>query len=89
MMLEAGSVLRADEDALFRGLSFSVDAGVGAGTGGNGAEKRHPAAPADRAGAPDGGEVCTGGANLRRVRDSFHHRPAVDRGLSSRGLNPA
>ncbi|SUG63505.1 heme ABC exporter, ATP-binding protein CcmA [Salmonella enterica subsp. enterica] len=53
--------------------------------------KNHPAAPADRAGAPGRREVYWQGEPLRRVRDSFHrsllwigHQPGIKTRLTAR-----
>ncbi len=91
-MLEARDLYcERDERTLFRGLSFTVEAGEWVQvTGGNGAGN-HPAAPADRAGAPGRREVYWQGEPLRRVRDSFHrsllwigHQPGIKTRLTAR-----
>ncbi|QUJ05050.1 hypothetical protein KCP78_19255 [Salmonella enterica subsp. enterica] len=64
-----------DERLLFRGLSFTVVAGVGAGHRRRGGGKTLPAAPADRAGALDGG-----GVGRAPMRDGLS-QPAVGLGL--------
>ncbi len=74
MMLEARDLYcERDERTLFRGLSFTVDAGEWVQvTGGNGAGKTTLLRLLTGLARPDGGEVLAGGEPLRRVRDSFH-----------------
>ncbi len=87
-MLEARDLYcERDERTLFRGLSFTVEAGEWVQvTGGNGAGKTTLLRLLTGLARPDGGEVYWQGEPLRRVRDSFHrsllwigHQP---------GLNP-
>ncbi len=75
MMLEARDLYcERDERTLFRGLSFTVDAGEWVQvTGGNGAGKTTLLRLLTGLARPDGGEVYWQGEPLRRVRDSFHH----------------
>ncbi|KAA0321223.1 cytochrome c biogenesis heme-transporting ATPase CcmA [Salmonella enterica] len=74
-MLEARDLYcERDERTLFRGLSFTVDAGEWVQvTGGNGAGKTTLLRLLTGLARPDGGEVYWQGEPLRRVRDSFHH----------------
>ncbi|EBH9498624.1 heme exporter protein CcmB [Salmonella enterica subsp. enterica serovar Cerro] len=73
-MLEARDLYcERDERTLFRGLSFTVDAGEWVQvTGGNGAGKTTLLRLLTGLARPDGGEVYWQGEPLRRVRDSFH-----------------
>ncbi|MFH5000332.1 ATP-binding cassette domain-containing protein, partial [Salmonella sp. 2018-SM963] len=73
-MLEARDLhCERDERTLFRGLSFTVDAGEWVQvTGGNGAGKTTLLRLLTGLARPDGGEVYWQGEPLRRVRDSFH-----------------
>ncbi|CGO43815.1 cytochrome c biogenesis protein CcmA [Salmonella enterica subsp. enterica serovar Typhi] len=74
MMLEARDLYcERDERTLFRGLSFTVEAGEWVQvTGGNGAGKTTLLRLLTGLARPDGGEVYWQGEPLRRVRDSFH-----------------
>ncbi|WP_259647309.1 ATP-binding cassette domain-containing protein, partial [Salmonella enterica] len=73
-MLEARDLYcERDERTLFRGLSFTVEAGEWVQvTGGNGAGKTTLLRLLTGLARPDGGEVYWQGEPLRRVRDSFH-----------------
>nr|WP_060588526.1 heme ABC exporter ATP-binding protein CcmA [Salmonella enterica] len=73
-MLEARDLhCERDERTLFRGLSFTVEAGEWVQvTGGNGAGKTTLLRLLTGLARPDGGEVYWQGEPLRRVRDSFH-----------------
>ncbi|WP_232745020.1 heme ABC exporter ATP-binding protein CcmA, partial [Salmonella enterica] len=81
-----------DERTLFRGLSFTVDAGEWVQvTGGNGAGKTPLLRLLTGLARPDGGEVYWQGEPLRRVRDSFHrsllwigHQPGIKTRLTAR-----
>ncbi|ECO8196589.1 ATP-binding cassette domain-containing protein, partial [Salmonella enterica] len=81
-----------DERTLFRGLSFTVDAGEWVQvTGGNGAGKTTLLRLLTGLARPDGGEVYWQGEPLRRVRDSFHrsllwigHQPGIKTRLTAR-----
>ncbi|EBE0016166.1 ATP-binding cassette domain-containing protein [Salmonella enterica] len=85
-MLEARDLhCERDERTLFRGLSFTVEAGEWVQvTGGNGAGKTTLLRLLTGLARPDGGEVYWQGEPLRRVRDSFHrsllwigHQPGI------------
>ncbi len=85
-MLEARDLYcERDERTLFRGLSFTVEAGEWVQvTGGNGAGKTTLLRLLTGLARPDGGEVYWQGEPLRRVRDSFHrsllwigHQPGI------------
>lgn len=93
MMLEARDLYcERDERTLFRGLSFTVDAGEWVQvTGGNGAGKTTLLRLLTGLARPDGGEVYWQGEPLRRVRDSFHrsllwigHQPGIKTRLTAR-----
>ncbi|MGT1702469.1 heme ABC exporter ATP-binding protein CcmA [Salmonella enterica subsp. enterica serovar Typhimurium] len=81
-----------DERTLFRGLSFTVEAGEWVQvTGGNGAGKTTLLRLLTGLARPDGGEVYWQGEPLRRVRDSFHrsllwigHQPGIKTRLTAR-----
>ncbi|ECI0793389.1 heme ABC exporter ATP-binding protein CcmA [Salmonella enterica subsp. enterica serovar Kentucky] len=92
-MLEARDLYcERDERTLFRGLSFTVDAGEWVQvTGGNGAGKTTLLRLLTGLARPDGGEVYWQGEPLRRVRDSFHrsllwigHQPGIKTRLTAR-----
>ncbi|QIL08816.1 ATP-binding cassette domain-containing protein [Salmonella enterica subsp. enterica serovar Adjame] len=92
-MLEARDLYcERDERTLFRGLSFTVDAGEWVQvTGGNGAGKTTLLRLLTGLARPDGGEVYWQGEPLRRVRDSFHsgllwigHQPGIKSRLTAR-----
>ncbi|EBQ4755769.1 heme ABC exporter ATP-binding protein CcmA, partial [Salmonella enterica subsp. diarizonae] len=92
-MLEARELhCERDERTLFRGLSFTVDAGEWVQvTGGNGAGKTTLLRLLTGLARPDGGEVYWQGKPLRRVRDSFHqsllwlgHQPGIKTRLTAR-----
>ncbi|EAY7400631.1 cytochrome c biogenesis heme-transporting ATPase CcmA, partial [Salmonella enterica] len=80
-----------DERTLFRGLSFTVDAGEWVQiTGGNGAGKTTLLRLLTGLARPDGGEVYWRGEPLRRVRDSYHqdllwtgHQPGIKTRLTA------
>ncbi|RXO63334.1 cytochrome c biogenesis heme-transporting ATPase CcmA [Salmonella enterica subsp. enterica serovar Gallinarum] len=93
MMLEARDLYcERDERTLFRGLSFTVEAGEWVQvTGGNGAGKTTLLRLLTGLARPDGGEVYWQGEPLRRVRDSFHrsllwigHQPGIKSRLTAR-----
>ncbi|CGS03204.1 cytochrome c biogenesis protein CcmA [Salmonella enterica subsp. enterica serovar Typhi] len=93
MMLEARDLYcERDERTLFRGLSFTVEAGEWVQvTGGNGAGKTTLLRLLTGLARPDGGEVYWQGEPLRRVRDSFHrsllwigHQPGIKTRLTAR-----
>ncbi|MGT1692472.1 cytochrome c biogenesis heme-transporting ATPase CcmA [Salmonella enterica subsp. enterica serovar Winslow] len=92
-MLEARDLYcERDERTLFRGLSFTVEAGEWVQvTGGNGAGKTTLLRLLTGLARPDGGEVYWQGEPLRRVRDSFHsgllwigHQPGIKSRLTAR-----
>ncbi|MCF1410120.1 heme ABC exporter ATP-binding protein CcmA [Salmonella enterica] len=92
-MLEARDLYcERDERTLFRGLSFTVEAGEWVQvTGGNGAGKTTLLRLLTGLARPDGGEVYWQGEPLRRVRDSFHrsllwigHQPGIKTRLTAR-----
>ncbi|SUG12492.1 cytochrome c biogenesis protein CcmA [Salmonella enterica subsp. arizonae] len=92
MMLEARELhCERDERTLFRGLSFTVDAGEWVQiTGGNGAGKTTLLRLLTGLARPDGGEVYWRGEPLRRVRDSYHqdllwtgHQPGIKTRLTA------
>ncbi|EMV7687548.1 cytochrome c biogenesis heme-transporting ATPase CcmA, partial [Salmonella enterica] len=92
-MLEARELhCERDERTLFRGLSFTVDAGEWVQvTGGNGAGKTTLLRLLTGLVRPDGGEVYWQGKPLRHVRDSFHqsllwlgHQPGIKTRLTAR-----
>ncbi|EEL1751556.1 cytochrome c biogenesis heme-transporting ATPase CcmA [Salmonella enterica] len=92
-MLEARDLYcERDERTLFRGLSFTVEAGEWVQvTGGNGAGKTTLLRLLTGLARPDGGEVYWQGEPLHRVRDSFHrsllwigHQPGIKTRLTAR-----